>query len=130
MRVVPEVEIAAPTPEERNFGAAAHVGSFAGSVIPLFGGFVVTLLVWWWMRGSAFVERHARASINFQLSMTVWYGLALGYLFVSVGFGLLLVLSSAVFETVSIVAAARRAKAGKPCRYRLCLEFVRQRGAR
>ena len=116
------------TAAERNYGAAAHVASLVcGNFVPVFGSFAATLLVWWWMRDSAFVARHARASINFQLSMTVYYVLALGYVFVSVGFALLLIVSSVIFETVSIVVAARRARAGRYYRYRMCLEFVRHR---
>ena len=123
-------EVVVSTAEERNYGAAAHMASFVGNVVPVFGSFAVTLLVWWWMRESAFVDRHARASINFQLSMTVYYVLALGYVYVSVGFGLLLFLSSVIFEAVSIVVATRKAKAGKLYQYRLCMEFVRHRGSR
>ena len=111
---------------ERNYGAVAHVGALVvGNFLPVIGSFAATLLVWWWMRDSAFVTRHARASINFQLSMTVYYVLALGYAFVSVGFALLLLVSSMIFETVSIVVAARKARAGRYYRYRLCVEFVR-----
>ena len=112
---------------ERSYGAAAHVASLVwGNVIPVLGSFAVTLLVWWWMRESAFVVRHARASINFQLSMTIHYLLAFGYLFVSVSFGLMLLASAMIFETVSILKAARWAKSGGHYRYRLCLEFVRE----
>ena len=115
---------------ERNYGAAAHVAPLVcGNLVPVFGSFAATLLVWWWMRDSAFVTRHARASINFQLSMTVYYVLALGYVFVSVGFALLLLVSSMIFETASIVVAARRARAGRYYRYHLCVEFVRHEGS-
>ena len=130
MMPVPGEEVVVPTAEERNYGAAAHIGSFVGSVVPVFGSFAATLLVWWWMRESVFVDRHARASINFQLSMTVYYVLALGYVYVLTGFGLLLLLSSAIFETASIVVATRRARAGKFYQYRMCMEFVRQRRPR
>ena len=100
---------------------------FVGSLLPFFGSFVVTLAVWWLKRESVFVDRHARASINFQLSMTVYYGLALGYVYVYVGFGLALLLASGVFETISMVLAARRAKAGKYYQYRMCLQFLKHR---
>lgn len=119
-----------PTTRECKFGAVAHMGSFVGNVVPVFGSFAVTLLVWWWVRESVFVDRHARASINFQLSMTVYYVLALGYVYVSVGFALLLLVSSAIFEAVSIVVATRKAKAGELYQYRMCMEFVRHRGSR
>lgn len=112
---------------ERSYGAAAHVSSLVwGNVIPVLGSFIVTLVVWWWMRDSAFVVRHARASINFQLSMTVHYALALSYVFVSLSFGLMLLTSAMIFETLSIIRAARSASAGEHYRYRLCLEFVKE----
>ena len=114
------------TAAERSYGAAAHVAPLTwGGVIPVLGGFLVPLLVWWWMRESGFVVRHARASINFQLSMTLHYTLAFGYVFVSVTFGMLLLVSAMIFETVSMLRAARRAKAGEHYQYRLCLEFVK-----
>ena len=94
---------------ERSYGAAAHVAA-AGLGRRDSGdrGFVVPLVLWWWMRESAFVGRHARASINFQLTMIVHYALAFGYVFVSAAFGLALLGAAAIFETVSVVRAARR----------------------
>ena len=121
----PVHEVPASTPEERNSAAAAHMAPFVGSLLPFFGSFIVTLAVWWLRRESVFVDQHARASINFQLSMTLYYGLALGYVYVYVGFGLALLLASGVFETISMVLAARRAKAGKYYRYRMCLQFLK-----
>ena len=110
---------------ERSYGAAAHVAPLVwGNVVPVFGSFGVTLLLWWWMRESAFVTKHARASINFQLSMTLHYLLAFGYVFVSLSFGVSLLAAAAIFETVSAVRAAEMAKAGRCYRYRLCLRFV------
>ena len=76
-----------PTARECKFGAVAHMGPKVGEVIPFIGSFLVTLAVWWLYRDSAFVVQHARASINFQLSMTVYYCLAFGYVFVYVLFG-------------------------------------------
>jgi uncharacterized Tic20 family protein len=105
-------EAVVSTAQERHFGAAAHLAPFVGSLIPVFGSFLVTLWVWWRMRESGFVERHARASLNFQLTMSVYYLLALGYVYAYVAFGLLLLGASAVFETVSVMVAARRARAG------------------
>ena len=114
------------SPAERSYGAAAHVGALVwGNVIPVLGSFAVTLLVWWWMRESAFVVRHARASINFQLSMTLHYTLAFGYVFVSLSFGLMLLASAMIFETLSILRAARLAKSGEHYQYRLSIEFVK-----
>ena len=86
------------SPSERSCGAAAHVASLVwGNVVPVFGSLAVTL----------------------------HYVLAFGYVFVCLGFGAALLAAAAVFETVSTVRAARRAKAGEYYRYRMCLEFVK-----
>ena len=115
-----------PTTRERKFGAAAHMGPKVGEVIPIVGSFLVPLVVWWLQRDSRFVVRHARASLNFQLSMTVYYCFALGYVFVYVFFGLALLVSLAAFEWVSMLKAARRAEAGGYYRYRMCLTFLKE----
>lgn len=117
-----------PSARECRYGAVAHLGHFAGSLIPFVGSFAVTVLVWWLHRDSRFVSRHARASLNFQLSMTVYYSFAFGYLWVFAPFGLALVLSSAVFETVQVAVAARRAGTGGYYRYRMCIRFVKDNG--
>ena len=114
---------------DRHFGALAHLSLFVGSLLPFFGSFVVTLFIWWLKRESVFVVSHARASINFQLTMTLYYLIGFAYVYVYVGFGLTLVLASAVFETVSVVRAARRAQAGEYYQYRMCVEFMKE-GAR
>ena len=115
-----------PTARECKFGAVAHIGSKVGEVIPFFGSFLVPLVVWWLCRDSVFVERHARASINFQLSMTVYYCFALGYVFVYVLFGMSLLICLMAFEWVSMLKAARRAEAGGYYRYRMCLTFLKE----
>ena len=115
-----------PTTRERKFGAAAHIGAKVGEVIPFVGGFLVTLAVWWLQRDSLFVARHARASINFQLSMTVYYCVALGYVFAYLFLGVAMLVSLAAFEWVSMLKAARRAEAGGYYRYRMCLTFLKE----
>lgn len=115
-----------PTARECKFGAVAHMGPKVGEVIPFVGSFLVPLVVWWLHRDSLFVVQHARASINFQLSMTVYYCFALGYVFVYVLFGAALLVSLMAFEWVSMVKAARRAEAGGYYRYRMCLTFLKE----
>ena len=114
------------TARERMFGAVVHMGPKVGEVIPVIGSFLVILAVWWLHRDSLFVKRHARASMNFQLSMTVYYCVALGYVFVYVFFGAAMLVSLMVFEWVSMLKAARRAEAGGYYRYRMCLTFLKE----
>ena len=116
-----------PTRRECKFGAIAHMGAKVGEVIPFVGSFLVTLAVWWLCRDSVFVERHARASLNFQLSMSIYYCVAVGYVFVYVFFGVALLVSLMVFEWVSMAKATLRAEAGGYYRYRMCLTFLQER---
>ena len=116
-----------PTAQECKFGAVAHMGPKVGEVIPFVGSFLVPLVVWWLQRDSLFVVQHARASINFQLSMTLYYCFAFGYVFVYVLFGAALLVSLMAFEWVSMVKAARRAEAGGYYQYRMCLTFLKER---
>ena len=104
------------TAAERNYGALTHAA-------PL----VVVLVLWWWKRGSVYIRTHARASVNFQITMLVYYGLGIGYVYVYSVFGVTLLVSSALLEAVSVLVAARRAKAGEYYEYRMCLTFVRNR---
>ncbi len=113
------------TAAERNYGALTHAAPIWAGLIP-FGGLVVPLALWWWKRESLYVAMHARASINFQITMLICYGIGIGYVYVYAVFGLTLLVASALFETVSIIRAARRAKAGAYYEYRLCVQFVKQ----
>lgn len=101
---------------ERRYAALAHA-------LPL----AALLCLWWWKRKSVFVTAHARAAANFQMSLLLYYGLAVGYAAVHLAFGLLLFLLAATLEAVLVVQAARRAGDGGLYRYRLCLEFIRTR---
>ena len=115
-----------PTRRECKVGAVAHMGAKVGEVVPFVGSFLVTLAVWWLYRDSLFVERHVRASLNFQLSMTVYYCIAFGYVFVYVFFGVALLVALMAFEWVSMVKAACRAEAGGYYQYRMCLKFLKE----
>lgn len=112
------------TAVERHCGALTHAAPMYAGLIP-FGSLIVALALWWWKRESPYVARHARSSINFQLSMLIYYGLGIGYVYVYAAFGLILLASSAVFETISIVQATRRAKAGQHYDYCFTLRFVK-----
>lgn len=103
---------------ERKCGALAHA-------LPL----VAVPVVWWCKRRSAYVAAHARAAVNFRITMLVFGGLGIGYVQVHAVFGLTILVSAALLEAVSSVLAARRAWAGEPYEYRVSLAVLRGRGA-
>lgn len=73
--------------------------------------------------GFAFVQRQAKAALNFQLTMVIAWVVTLALMFILVGF--LLVVPLALMEMVSCVVAAVQASEGKPARYVGAIRFVR-----
>ena len=112
-----------PTAQERTDSAVAHLASVYGGLVPVVGAIGVALLVLWRNADSDFVGRHARAAINFQLTMVIWYTLSLAYLYVFMALGAALLVGLTTYETVAMVRAARRARAGQPYTYRLSFAF-------
>lgn len=71
---------------------------------------------------AAYVQRQAKAALNFQLTMFIAWVVTLALMFVLVGF--LLVVPLALVEIVSCIVAAVRASEGKPVNY-VAIRFVR-----
>ena len=113
-----------PTARERTDSAVAHLSSVYGALVPVVGAIGVAVLVWWRNGDSAFVARHARAAINFQLTMILWYGLSLAYLYAFMALGAVLLVGLTTYETVAMWRAARRARAGEFYDYRLSFRFL------
>jgi uncharacterized Tic20 family protein len=121
-----------PPPSERQLAAAAHLAAFAGAVVPL-GHLLGPAVVWWLQRDqSSYVTEHARAALDFQITLTVALlcaivlglllflpTLGLGTLFlVFVGYGVWFV------AQVLTVLAAIRAHGGRTFRYPLALRWL------
>ncbi|MFQ4140192.1 DUF4870 domain-containing protein [Nodosilinea sp. PGN35] len=71
----------------------------------------------------AFVQRQAKAALNFQLTMLIAWVVTIALMFVLVGF--LLVVPLALTEMVSCIVATAQAAEGKPVRYAAAFRFVR-----
>lgn len=117
----------APTPEERNWALAAHVGSFVASWIAM--GFLAPLVIMLLKGGSsAFVRRHSVESLNFQISLLIYLVAAVLISLVTLGIGLVVVVPVAVvvgiFALVVIILATVKAANGEEYRYPLCLRLV------
>ena len=116
----------------RTWALLAHLGSFVAAYLAL--GFLAPLVVLL-VRGerSAFVQRHARESLNFQLTslLVAVGGAVVGGLLTLVTLGLaLLVLAPVavawvVFYVVVVLVASRRAYDGRDYRYPLTLRLLR-----
>lgn len=108
---------------ERTWAMVAHVATFLGMIIPI-GNILAPLGIWLWKRAEyGFAEEHARESLNFQISITL-YLLAAGIILASTianAFSALAV----VFNVVVVFAGAWKAHRGEPFHYPISLRLVR-----
>jgi uncharacterized Tic20 family protein len=118
---------AAPTSEERNWALAAHVGSLVAAWFALaFLAPLIVLLVKG--KDSAFVRRHAVESLNFQLSMLIYLGIAFVLALVTLGIGLVIIVPVAIVVgivyLVVVILATVKASNGEDYRYPLTIRMV------
>lgn len=110
-----------PTPEERNWALAAHVGTLVAAWFAM--GFLCPLVVLL-VKGndSPFVRRHAVESLNFQISLLIYLVVSVILIFALVG--ILMLVALGVFALVVIVLATVAASNGQEYRYPMTLRFV------
>ena len=105
-----------PTADEKNLALLAHIGT-------LFGGFIVPLIVWLVKKDeSAFVARHAKESLNFQISLIIYIVASAILMFVLIG--IFLVFALALFSMIVVILATVAASQGKDYNYPLCIRFI------
>ena len=106
-----------PTADEKNLALLSHIGT-------LFGGFIVPLIVWLVKKEeSAYVARHAKESLNFQISLIIYFVASAILMFIVVGIFLIFALS--IFSLIVVVLATVAASQGKDYEYPLCIRFIK-----
>lgn len=110
------------TQEQKNWALLAHLSALAGYIIP-FGNIVGPLIVWLTKRDQwPFVAEQAKESLNFQISMTIYFVLSVILALLLIGLLFLAVLP--VLNLIAVVVAAIRANEGKHFRYPACIRFI------
>jgi len=106
-----------PVPSDsRGWAAAAHLGTFLV-------GFIAPLVIWLIKRDEdAFVEYHARESLNFQFSLMIY--MLVSFLAILILIGIVMVAVVAVFAFVVIIVAGVKAAGGEFYRYPLSIRFI------
>ena len=129
-------EFTAPTGEQQTFRVLAHASAF----IQLIGipSVVGPLVIWLLKRQDPVVEPHARAALNFQLSLLIWFlvgGLvALVALVTIIGIGLTILIvlflvalffAELIFALLATLAASR----GELYTYPFSMKLIGEPGA-
>ncbi len=108
----------------RNWQVISHLSALAGFLTAGVGSVVGPLLVWL-IKGKEDpqIEVHAKAALNFQISMLI-YGVAAGAL-MFVGIGFVLLPAVAIFDLVCVILAAVKASEGQLFKYPLSLNLIK-----
>lgn len=109
--------------EQRTWALAAHLASFALYVFPFAGNLLGPLIVWLIKKDEMpFVDDQAKESINFQITVTIVYLIAVALACTPLGW--VLIPAVAVYSVVMAVIAAIKANEGIHYRYPLTLRLL------
>jgi uncharacterized protein len=111
-----------PTPEEKNWGLAAHAASLIGFVIP-FGNILGPLVVWLMKKDTMnFVDDHGKEALNFNITIALIAFVCFILMFVVIGVFLLLivVLVWLIFTVIAMIEASK----GNTYRYPFAIRLV------
>ena len=109
--------------EERQWAMFSHLGTFSAFLIP-FGNIIVPLVIWQVKKGeSAFIVEHSKESLNFQISLMLYYIAATLLILIIIGF--ILIIGLFIFNIIIVIMAGINANEGKHYQYPLTIRFLK-----
>jgi len=122
----PPVGVNAPTvcsTNVRTWNILCHASALLGVFLHFPGHLLGPLIVWLAKRDdSPEIDAHGKESVNFQISMLIYNGIAVVFCLVLVGFAFLAVLW--VLNAVFVIVASIQASDGKLYRYSMTIRFI------
>ncbi|HET6453444.1 MAG TPA: DUF4870 domain-containing protein [Armatimonadota bacterium] len=104
-------------------GMLCHLLGF-GFIVAGIGNIIGPLIIWLIKKGQyPFVDDQGKESLNFQISITIYWIVAAILSFALIGIPLLIAVF--VFDVVEIIMASVKANQGIPYRYPLSIRFVK-----
>lgn len=115
-------EIRVLSETERNWAMFSHLAGFSGFFVP-FGGVIGPLIIWLSKRDdSTWINENGKASLNFQLSMLLYFVLAAPLCLIVIGFPIIAILGT--LKIIFIIIASVKAARGEEYRYPLAIPFI------
>jgi uncharacterized Tic20 family protein len=109
--------------EETMWAMFCHLGAFAGFIIPIVGNILGPLVIWLLKKDEfPLVDDQGKESVNFQISMTIYFIISAILMFVIIGF--LLMAALLIFDIIVIIIATIKANEGVQYRYPLSIRFI------
>ena len=109
--------------EERKWAMLSHLGTFSAFFIP-FGNIIAPLVIWQIKkRESSFVVQHSKESLNFQISLLIYYFVATLLALIIIGF--LLFIGLFILNIIFVIFAGLKAIEGENYRYPITFRFFK-----
>tara|TARA_Y100001960_G_C13933342_1_gene475575 strand:+ start:93 stop:467 length:375 start_codon:yes stop_codon:yes gene_type:complete len=111
-----------PNKDERTWAMLCHFSAFLGCIFPI-GNIIAPLIIWLSKRDKMpFVRDQGREVLNFQISMVLYFIIAVVLCFVLIGIPILIGL--AIFEFIFIIVGGIRSNDGECYRYPITIRFL------
>lgn len=109
--------------DEKSWAMGAHLSVLLGYLVP-FGNIIAPLVIWQMKKDqSEFITEHAKESLNFQISMTIY--MAVAALLMLIFIGIIAMFGLAIMDIIFVVMASVAANKGEGYRYPLSIRFVK-----
>lgn len=108
---------------EKTWATFCHLASFAGYFFP-FGNIIGPLVLWLIKKDEmSLVDREGKKSLNFQISVTIYFVVAFLLVFALIGFPILFGLM--IFDLVVVIQASIKTNKGESYYYPLSIQFIK-----
>jgi len=112
------------TERERNMAMLCHLVAFGGFLIP-FGNIIGPLIVWMMGKGdSDFVNEHGKASLNFQMSITIFFVISTLLILVIGPIAIAMILGLVLYAVVMMIVNGVKAHNGEEGGYTITIQFL------
>ena len=109
--------------EERQWAMFAHLGTFSSMFVPL-GNFIAPIVVWQMKKHeSDFVVEQAKESLNFQITLILYFIISIPLCFIIIGFFLIFAL--VIFGLIMVIVAGIKANDGMDFCYPMTLRLIK-----
>jgi uncharacterized Tic20 family protein len=109
--------------EERQWAMFAHIGTFSSMFVPL-GNFIAPIVVWQMKKhDSNFVVEQAKESLNFQITLMIYFLISLPLCLIVIGFFLIFAL--VIFGLIMVIIAAIKSNEGEDFQYPMTLRLFK-----
>ena len=110
--------------QARMWAMFCHLAGLAAYILPLVGNIIAPLIIWQVKKDEhAFVDKHGKEAVNFQISMTLYAAISIPLISVCVGAFLLAAVG--IVDLVFMIIAAVKANNGESYRYPVTIRFIK-----